>query len=136
MSRTEELLSARAGEIPVPTAALAACIDALQHCAVACRSCAAACLAEPSVDELRECVRMDLDCATICDATVAVLAGWSGERSADDHLLGLVAACGTACSHCAEECGHHEAMAHCVLCAGACADAAQECLVLTAALHP
>lgn len=136
MSRTEELLSTRTGAFPVPTATVAACIDALSHCALACRSCAAACLAEPSVDDQRDCIRLDLDCAVTCEATIAMLVGWSGERRDDDHLLELVAACGTACTNCARECSRHEAMAHCAACAHACRDAAQECLVLTAAFSP
>ena len=45
------------------------CIDACFECSVTCASCADACLGEADVSELVRCVRLNLDCADVCDAT-------------------------------------------------------------------
>ena len=46
-----------------------ACIDETQKCAVACLECAQACLNEKDLEMLRECIKTDLECAAICEAT-------------------------------------------------------------------
>jgi hypothetical protein len=53
---------------------LARCIDESFACAQTCTSCADACLSEKDmVTELRKCIRLNLDCADICEATGRVL---------------------------------------------------------------
>jgi hypothetical protein len=48
---------------------LARCIDESFACAQTCTSCADACLSEKDmVTELRKCIRLNLDCADICEA--------------------------------------------------------------------
>lgn len=51
--------------------ALVRCIEECYACAQACTACADACLAEAMVDQLRQCIRLDLDCADVCAATGA-----------------------------------------------------------------
>ena len=43
------------------------CIDDCFDCAATCTACADACLGEPGVPELVRCVRLNLDCADICE---------------------------------------------------------------------
>ncbi len=57
----------------VDRAALAECIEACVECAQSCSACADACLSEESVADLRKCIRLDLDCADVCDATNNIL---------------------------------------------------------------
>jgi hypothetical protein len=107
-------------------AQLVAAIVAAYRCAQACTSCADACLAEPRVAELRQCIRTNLDCATICAAT-----GEAGSRRAGANeaiLRQLVELCAAACRACAEECEQHAEMhEHCRLCAEACRSCEKAC---------
>ena len=58
------------------------CILACLECFYSCTACADACLAEPSVADLRGCIRTDLDyCADVCDATARVLRGTPDRRA-------------------------------------------------------
>ncbi|HSK57171.1 MAG TPA: four-helix bundle copper-binding protein [Jiangellales bacterium] len=106
--------------------ALVAAIDAAFDCAQACSTCATACLAEKSVADLRPCIRTDLACADICDATGRVLS----RQPADDlaAVRALLEACVTVCAACAAECETHAAMhEHCRICAEACRRCEQAC---------
>jgi hypothetical protein len=114
--------------------ALARCIEECFACAQACTSCADACLAEDSVQELVRCIRLDLDCADVCDATGRVL---TRQTAFEPGLAQLVLdACAQACRLCAEECeghaGHHE---HCRVCAEACRRCEQACEDLRSSLR-
>jgi len=44
----------------------AECIEACYKCAAACDYCAASCLKEEQMDMMRECIRLDMQCANIC----------------------------------------------------------------------
>ena len=44
---------------------LTRCIEACLDCEQVCRSCADACLSEDMVTMLRQCIRLDLDCADV-----------------------------------------------------------------------
>src|SRR5690606_22073378 len=65
MIRTHPLSSVKDG--------IAECIEACFQCAQVCSICADACLAEPNVADMRRCIGMNLNCATICHATGTVL---------------------------------------------------------------
>lgn len=45
-----------------------------------CTSCADACLAEDAVADLRNCIRLNLDCADICTATGHLLSRRTGQN--------------------------------------------------------
>jgi hypothetical protein len=104
-----------------------ACIEACSECAQACTACADACLGEPAVDELRACIRLNLDCTVICIATGELLsriaAGVTALRRAQLH------ACVVACRACAEECRLHD-YEFCRVCAETCECCAQACRTL------
>jgi hypothetical protein len=105
---------------------LASPVEVLQRCAGICTMCADACLGEDGVESLRHCIRTDLDCADICQATAAILA----RQTEPDHGLirAQLQACITSCQVCAAECrshaDHHE---HCRICAETCEECERAC---------
>ena len=48
------------------------CIDECYDCTWICISCADACLGEKAVQQLSECIRLNLDCADVCYLTGAI----------------------------------------------------------------
>ncbi|NYZ17521.1 four-helix bundle copper-binding protein [Azospirillum sp. RWY-5-1] len=99
--------------------ALIRCIEDCYSCAQACTACADACLAEDMVAELRQCIRLNLDCADLCTATGSIATRRTGSNEAVIRLT--VQACTEACRICAEECERHAAMhEHCRICAESC----------------
>jgi hypothetical protein len=106
--------------------ALGRCLAACFECSQICTACADACLAEEAVAELRRCIRLDLDCADICEATGRVVARQTEYDASTSKAQ--VEACRNACATCAEECerhaDHHE---HCRICAETCRRCEQAC---------
>ncbi|MGP5341970.1 four-helix bundle copper-binding protein [Glutamicibacter arilaitensis] len=112
---------------------LADCIAACFECAQSCTVCADACLAEDMVAELRLCIRTNLDCADICNATVNVLTRQTGQNPSA--VKAMLEACRTACQQCATECEKHAGMhEHCQVCAEACRRCEKACALLLAAI--
>jgi hypothetical protein len=71
------------------------------------------------VVQLRQCVRLNLDCADVCAATVGVATRRTGSN--EEVIRKMLDACITACRRCGEECQRHAAEhEHCRLCADAC----------------
>lgn len=98
---------------------LIACIEACYACAQTCVACADACLAEPGVERLKQCIRLNLDCADACGAAGAMASRRTGSNPAG--LAAMLRACVEACRLCGEECRlHAEAHDHCRVCAEAC----------------
>jgi Domain of Unknown Function (DUF326) len=109
------------------------CIDECFDCAATCTSCADACLGEPDVPELVRCVRLNLDCADVCEDTGRVV---TRQTEPDLGLIrAAIEACVIACRACAEECDrhapHHD---HCRVCAEVCRSCEQACSDLLAAI--
>jgi len=106
--------------------ALIRCIEDCYDCAQTCVSCADACLAEPMVEQLRQCIRFNLDCADVCTATGSVATrrtAWN-ERV----IVSLLETCAEACRLCGEECEKHaDHMQHCRICAEACRRCEDSC---------
>jgi hypothetical protein len=111
--------------------ALANCIEACFECGQTCTACADACLAEDMAKELTRCIRLNLDCADVCETTGRAL---SRQVGADTALLRAFAqTCADACRVCAEECERHADMhEHCRVCAEACQRCEQACNELAA----
>jgi hypothetical protein len=105
---------------------LVKCIDDCFACAQTCIACADACLAEPMVEQLRQCIRLDLDCADICHATGALASRRTGSN--EEILRKLIELCEAACATCAVECERHaSAHEHCRICAQQCRDCEESC---------
>ena len=99
--------------------ALIAGIEECNGCAKTCVTCADASLTEEMIPELRQRIRLNLDCSDTCLA-----AGALGSRQTGSNEIAIIAvldACATACRLCADECKRHAAQhQHCRLCADAC----------------
>ncbi|MDP2086770.1 MAG: four-helix bundle copper-binding protein [Gemmobacter sp.] len=110
------------------------CIEECYGCAQTCTACADACLAEDMVDHLRQCIRLNLDCADICAATGAM-----GSRRTGSNIAVLrvaIQACEVACRECAGECEKHASQhAHCRICAQACMRCADACRAALSEVH-
>lgn len=99
--------------------ALIKCIEECLECAQACVVCADACLGEEMVLQLRQCIRLNNDCADICEATARVGSRRTGSN--EEVIATLLQACQAACAVCAEECEMHaKDHAHCKICAQSC----------------
>ncbi len=116
--------------------ALLDCIEACFDCAQSCTSCADACLGEQEhLPHLVRCIRLNLDCADICEATGRVLL-----RQTETDVTVLRAqleACAAACRACGDECQRHAegmGMEHCRVCAESCRRCAEACEKLLATL--
>jgi hypothetical protein len=112
---------------------LAVCIEACFACAQTCGACADACLAEPRRAELLRCIRLNTDCADLCEVTGRML---SRQTETEPRLVeDLTRLCALACRLCAEECARHAPhMEHCRVCEEACRACIEACEVLGAAV--
>lgn len=117
-----------------PNDALVRCIEECLSCAQACTACADACLAEDMVGELRQCIRLNLDCADLCDATARLASRRTGSNP--EILRQLIDTCAAACRACGEECARHAGRhEHCRICAEACRSCEQACRQAQASVH-
>lgn len=98
-------------------------LNALNDCATECNHCAIACLEEQDVKMLARCIKLDFDCADICQLTATLIARGS------EHAEHLLKECADICNSCAEECEKHGnmGMEHCKRCAEACRICAKAC---------
>ena len=125
MTETFDVLSTAPAQPRYDLEALANAVDACFACARTCNACADACLREDDVASLARCIRLDQQCADICDAAARVLSRPSG---LDKAVQALLEACIEAADCCAEECERHAEMhEHCRLCADACRRCAEAC---------
>jgi hypothetical protein len=85
--------------------ALIRCIEECYSCAQTCTSCADACLAEEMVKELTQCVRLNLDCADVCNITGRIATRRTG--SDDELIRRMLVTCAAACRLCGDECERH-----------------------------
>ncbi len=133
MSYAKQLLDTYPRDFNLDAGQLAATIDALSDCAQACTACADDCLSEEMVAELTKCIRLNLDCADVCTATLKVV---SRQTDYDANVTrSLLEACVTACRSCGDECERHAQMhEHCRVCAEACRRCEQACNNLLAAM--
>jgi hypothetical protein len=114
-----EMLETHPVRPEVDMLSLAECIEHCYECAQSCVICADACLGEDQLDMLIRCIRLNQDCADVCDATGRLLsrvttANWS-------LLLSQLQTCADACKACGDECEKHaDRHEHCRICAEAC----------------
>jgi Domain of Unknown Function (DUF326) len=134
MSYARQMLDTYPRDFNLDAGLLATAIDALSDCAQACTACADDCLSEQTVAELTKCIRLDLDCADVCTATLRVA---SRQTEYDANLTRpLLQACAAACRSCGDECERHAEMhEHCRVCAEACRRCEQACQELLAAMR-
>jgi Domain of Unknown Function (DUF326) len=109
------------------------CIDECFDCSATCTACADACLGEPDVVELIRSVRLNLDCADVCDSVGRVV---TRQTEVDLGVVrAAVDACVVVCGACAAECERHAAHHdHCRVCAEVCRRCEQVCSDLLASM--
>jgi hypothetical protein len=113
---------------------LVAAIQACYDCALACTSCADACLAEDMVQELRQCIRLNLDCADTCAVTATLATRRTGTN--EELIREMLETCITACGLCGDECARHaQQHEHCRICAEACRRCEQACRAAADTFH-
>lgn len=96
-------------------------VQMLRRCAEACNRCIGGCLQEDDINPMRECIRLDMDCAAICTLAAEYL-----ERGSDFSTQ-LLHQCSVICNSCGSECEQHHRMEHCQRCAQACYACANAC---------
>lgn len=133
MSAITEMLKTHPNRPHTQFDAIAECLSAAAECEQVCVACADACLGEDEVASLRQCIRLDQDCADLCAATARML---QRQARPDPALWKLtLEACAQACRSCGEECGLHEAHhGHCRVCREACNRCERACMDLLQAL--
>lgn len=117
------------------TDTLVECIEACYECAQACTACADACLGEEEVQELARCIRLNLDCADICETTGRILSrqtepDWNLVRSQIESLRQAVKVCGDECEQ------HADRHDHCITCMEACRRCEESCERVLSELQP
>jgi hypothetical protein len=102
------------------------CIEACFDCAQSCNACADACLGEQHIDMLRNCIRLNQDCADVCITTGRIL---SRQHHPDVRVVrAQLEACLVVCAACGDECAQHKDQhEHCRVCADACRACARAC---------
>lgn len=134
MSYASQLLDSYPRTFDVDARVLAGAIDALNDCAQACTANADDDLSEPDVAQMVKCIRLCLDCASICTTT----AGVASRQTEYDASVSksLLEACIASCKSCGDECERHATMhAHCRVCAQACRRCEQACRQLLDAMR-
>jgi hypothetical protein len=75
--------------------------------------------ADRAIADLRQCIRLNMDCADVCVATATLANRRTG--SDEEVIRKMLDACVTACRICGAECGRHAGMhEHCRICSDAC----------------
>ena len=133
MSYAKQLLDTYPRDVNLDADLLAGAIDALSDCAQACIADADDDLSEQNIAEMVKCIRLCLDCADICAATLRVV---SRQTDYDANVSRpVLEACVATCKSCGDECERHAHMhEHCRFCAEACRRCEQACRQLVAAI--
>jgi hypothetical protein len=133
MALVRQMLASSPRSPAVDPDMLVECIERCFECAQTCTACADACLGEQEVTNLVGCIRLNLDCADLCETTGRILI-----RQTDFDVQtarAVLEACATACRVCGGECERHaEHMEHCRVCADACRRCEAACNAVLAAL--
>jgi Domain of Unknown Function (DUF326) len=134
MSYAKQLLDTYPRDVNLDADLLAGAIDALSDCAQACIADADDDLSEQNIAEMVKCIRLCLDCADVCAATLGVV---SRQTEYDANVTRpLLEACVATCKGCRDECERHAQMhEHCRVCAEACRRCEQACNELLAAME-
>ena len=131
--KTQDILKSHPRKPNLETRDVTNCIEACRECLVVCTSCADACLGEQNIQMLVGCIRLDLDCADVCETTAKILIRQTETNM--QLLRSQLETTVTASRLCAEECEKHAEMhQHCRICASACRNCEQMCRQLLSGL--
>lgn len=108
-------------------------VAACASCRRICINCADACLGESGERSLRACIRLNMDCAEICET--ASRAALRLFESDPDRMMAHIEACAKTCERCGAECERFAAyQEQCRVCAEECKRCEQACRRLLAKL--
>ncbi len=127
VTRVQQMLRTNPSSAAVDASTLVECVEACFDCAQSCTTCADACLGEDDPRLLARCIRLNLDCADVCDATGRIV---SRQTAFEPEMArAALQACAEACRLCDKECEQHgqHGMEHCQVCAEACRRCEQAC---------
>ena len=96
-------------------------IRTLNECVSECIHCSTSCSEEKDAQMLAKCVKLNNDCAEICQMAVAYLC--RGSENTDS----ILEECAKVCESCAKECEKHSHLEHCKRCAEVCRKCAEAC---------
>ncbi len=96
------------------------CIDACNKCAQACYECFTACLNEPDTNARKNCIKLLVECAMMCQMSAATMS--MDGQFAKPHCQ----MCAQICKKCAQECSMFKDT-HCQKCADICRMCEAEC---------
>ena len=131
--KAQDMVTTHPTGIDVDMNVLVECIEACFECEQTCTACADACVDEEGDMDLRQCIRLNLDCADVCSTTGRVLSRQT--KPAWDLLRAQVGACLRACQECGEECrSHADRHEHCKVCGEVCRRCEKACDALLNAL--
>lgn len=106
--------------------ALIRAIEECYDCGQSCITCADACVGEQEVAHLKQCIRLNLDCADISFTAATISTRRTGSNEA--LIRSMLETCVIACRLSAEECQKHaQSYEHCRICADACRSCEQAC---------
>jgi hypothetical protein len=134
VSYAGQMLDTYPRDVNVDVRVLTTTMDALIECAQACNADTDADLSEQNLAELVRCIRLCMDCADVCTATVRVA---SRQTEYDAGVTRpLLEACAAICRSCGDECQRHaQRHDHCRVCAEACRRCERACRDLLAAMR-
>lgn len=102
-------------------------VHILGECVIACNHCFSSCLEEEDVKMMKDCIKLDKECAEVCQFTIIML---HNSRFVGQYLD----LCIQVCEACAEECGKHD-NDHCKHCAEVCKKCADTCRSFSQMFH-
>lgn len=124
----------RMSQMKMDRDALISCIQATSNAAQACSSCADACIGEKDIQSLIRCIRINLDCADVCNLTGTLLCRQTEPPMS--LLRSQLQACAMACQGCRQECQEHASKYdHCRMCADYCRQCEDACNRLLSSLQ-
>jgi hypothetical protein len=125
---SQEMISSHPDAPSEPVEAIVLLLDEAATCAQTCLACADACLAEDAVPALTHCIRLNNDCADVCETLTRLLYRLLGPNTGVQR--GMIELCAMTCEQCADECDRHAAHhLHCRLCAETCRRCAEQCRI-------
>lgn len=95
-------------------------LNTLTNCIAECENCASSCLEEDNPKALAACIKLNKDCADICNLAIKFLSRDSKKT------ISAIGICADICAECAKECEKHD-HDHCIDCAEACRQCEQSC---------
>ena len=95
-------------------------LNYIYECQTKCKECFNACLEERSLDTLRKCLKLTVECANVCELTASSIV-YEGDFRPE-----VLALCIRACEECRIECSVHNSL-HCVECAALCGECTEAC---------